>query len=366
MTLTTKTMEWLNQNRYRSYPLNRDDWRMITQSRALPVLDCVILDALVFDPDSNIEATLSLERIKVEKSKTNIVMKYAGEEFSIDLYGMLTGDDFEKIKSLFFSQIDEQMAAGSSMETAGKKLLSSILNPKTESDTLIQSSYINILGEEMFNAVKSNGVFENTLKNTVRLKNNIDDMSFEPIYGMVKGQGRINASISLIFSSHQYILSNVGEGEWIIGCPILKSRTICLSNGFGVSGIMTNGSDGVVEHSSNKVVTGDVILEDGFRTSPIIKNGKVLVRVGTKYGYDPCKYKFEKWSPLDCRNPLFYFCGQNAINGGDISILGGNGISITQGRTYTVEDEDSKCNGMTIPCIEIVATKELSDICSQS
>lgn len=108
-------------------------------------------------------------------------------------------------------------------------------------------------------------------------------------------------------------------------------------------------------HSSPSVAAGDVLLEDGYRTSPIIHRGKVLVRVGKKYGLDPCRYISEDYEYADCKDPLFFFCGQNGVNNGNVAISGGKGISVTQGRKY-------RYNGMDIPCVEIVAGKELMDI----
>jgi hypothetical protein len=187
--------------------------------------------------------------------------------------------------------------------------------------------------------------------------------SFERVRGVVEGAGVRGASISLVFSSHTYIRSVVGDGEWNLDSPVLDSRVIKVSDGIGVDGISVNGSEGVSGHDSTAKASGDVVLEDGYRTSPIIYYGKVLVRVGRRYGYDPCKFDFEDAGSRDCRRPLFFFCGQNAVNNGNIVLRGGKGVGISQGRSYTVRDAKSKCNGMTIPCIEIVAGRELVDIC---
>lgn len=284
MTLTAKTMEWLNQNRHRSYPLNRDEWRALGFTTADSGLDYVLLDALVFDADAIGDEKLVLQKIKVTEEKTVITMSYGKNQFSLELIDNETND---------------------------------------------------------------NCLFDN-------------------FNGVVKGNGRIGASISLTFSSHQYILSTVGVGEWNIDCSVLKSRVIRVSNGIGVDGLSTNGSKGIPEHTEAKIATGDVVLEDGYRTSPIIDDDEVLVRVGTDYGYDPCNYDFGEGTSRDCRVPLFFFCGQNAINNGNISLKGGQGISVKQGGTYTVDDEKSTCNGKTIPCIEIVAGRELLDMCKQN
>lgn len=185
--------------------------------------------------------------------------------------------------------------------------------------------------------------------------------SYVRMRGAVPGAGRVPASMSLLFSSHVYILSTLGAGSWTLGCPVLKSRVVCPSDALGVDGISTNGSDGVEGHSA-ATATGEVVLEDGYRTSPVIFDGQVLVRVGTRYGLDPCRYDFGDAGSRDCRRPLFFFCGQNAINGGNIILRGGRGISVRQGGTYRVDDPKSKCNGKTIPCIEIVAGRELLDL----
>ena len=282
MTLTSKTMEWLNQNRCRSYPMKRDAWR----DRVSPVsgLDCVLLDAILFDSDANGDERLILTRISVLENSTRIALKYGDSEFGLVLEG----------------------------------------------------------GEES------------------------GEGSFECVSGVVQGSGMRGASVSLVLSSHAYIHSKVGEGEWELNCPILESRVVKISDGMGVDGVSVNGSEGVSGHDSPSEASGDVVLEDGYRTSPIIYGGKVFVRVGRRYGYDPCKFDFGDAGSRDCRRPLFFFCGQNAINNGNIALRGGKGISITQGCTYFVDDAGSKANGKSVPCVEIVASRELLDICKPS
>jgi hypothetical protein len=187
--------------------------------------------------------------------------------------------------------------------------------------------------------------------------------SFATLRGSVAGTGSRMASISLVMSSHAYIHASIGEGIWIIDRPVLESRVIRVSDGMGVDCVSVNGSKGVNGHESASEASGEVVLEDGYRTSPIIYGGRVLVRVGRRYGLDPCKFDFGDARSRDCRRPLFFFCGQNAINSGNIALRGGKGVSVSQGRSYTVMDANSKCNGMTIPCVEIVAGRELLDIC---
>ena len=292
MTITEKTMSWLDQNRYRSYPMSRDEWR----KKVSPTsgLDSVLLDVTVFDADSVGSETLVLERISVSggsRGKTEVSMSYGGTPFVI---------------------------AFSEGSTSG---------------------------------------FD----------------SFWKTIGALRGNGIRGASISIVFSSHKYILERVGEGSWELGCPVLMSRVVRLTNGVGVDVVSSRGSAGVQDHFSEQqeggriLATGDIVLEDGYRTSPAIYDGKILVRVGKRYGHDPCRYNFNsvfgESVSSDCRVPLFFFCGQNAINSRNIVIRGGRGISVIQGRSYEINDEKSKCNGKSVPCIEIVAGKDLIDIC---
>ena len=257
MTLTDRSMEWLNQNRYRSYPMIRDDWREIVSVES--GLDCILLDALVFDSDARGDETLEIVSARVdgpevEEGATSVTMRYGGREFDVRLSGG---------------------------ETSGEG-------------------------------------------------------SFESIRGTIDGGGSRRASFSLVFSSHRYISEKTGGGEWDLGCKILQSRVICLSGGAGVDAVETMGSDGVGGHASAAAASGDVVLEDGYRTSPVIFGGKVLVRVGKRFGLNPCQFDFGKGGAMDCREPMFFFCGQNAINSGNVVLSGGKGISVTQGRMYKV------------------------------
>lgn len=279
MTLTSKTMEWLNHNRHRSYPMERDQWR--EKASASSGLDCVLLDALLFDADASGTEVLTVESVVVGEDNTVVTMKYDIHSFSIVL-------------------------SGGSLDGDG---------------------------------------------------------SFDRKVGVVKGIGLRGASVSFVFSSHAFIKNSVGTGTFVLGCLVLPSRVVRLSDGMGIDGISVNGSSRVSGHDSCDVASGDVVLEDGYRTSPIIYDGKVFVRVGRRYGYDPCRYDFGDAGSRDCRRPLFFFCGQNAINNGNIVLKGGKGVSVSQGRSYTVRDANSKCDGMTIPCVEIVAGRELLDIC---
>lgn len=279
MTLTDRSMEWLNQNRMRSYPIARDEWREKVSPES--GLDCVLLDALSFDSDAKGDEKLELVSVSVTQAATSVRMRYGGREFPVP---DLTGG-----------------------ETSGPG-------------------------------------------------------SYETFRATVPGAGSRPASVSLVFSSHAYILEAAGEGSWSLGCGVLQSRVVRVSDGYGVDGISVNGSSGVAGHDAAGAADGDVMLEDGYRTSPIVRNGRVLVRVGNRYGLDPCRYDYGDSGDRDCSRPLFFFCGQNAINGGNVVIKGGRGVSVAQGRSYLVRS--GTCRGKTIPCVEIVAGKELSDLFS--
>lgn len=282
MTLTQNTMEWLNQNRYRSYPFVRDEWRRTISPES--GLDCIILDALVLDSDAKGDEVLSLVSVTVSENETVVSMSYGATSFNVTLTGgELSGEG-----------------------------------------------------------------------------------SYDMKRGSVRGSGTRGASLSISFSSHAYIRDRIGEGSWDFGKSVLGSRVVRLSDGMGVDAIASKGSEGVKGHESASISTGDVVLEDGYRTSPVIFGGNVLVRVGKRYGYDPCQHDFGEAGHRDCRRPLFYFCGQNGVNGGNVMLRGGKGVNIIQGGTYRVSDKDSKCDGKTIPCIEIVAGTELLDICMPS
>lgn len=276
MTLTAKTMEWLNQNRHRSYPMVQSEWR----SKVSPTsgLDCVLLDAVVFNSDAKGSEELELVSVEVSDGATAVVLRYDGVSVPITLSGG---------------------------ETSG-------------------------------------------------------EASYECRRGTLPGSGLRDATFSLAFSSHAYIHDVLGEGRWDLGCKVLQSRVVGLTDGFGVDGISVNGSACVAGHDMPAVACGDVVLEDGFRTSPIISGGRVIVRVGRRYGLDPCKYECGGEGEVDCRSPLFFFCGQNAINSGDVILKGGRGVSIEQGRTYMVKSGSAA--GKRVPCVEIVANSELMGI----
>ena len=280
--MTTEIIGWLNQNRYRSYPLSRDTWREKVSPES--GLDRVLLDALVFDCGSHDVKKLVLNRITMSDSDAKVYFSYGDQDFDVVL--------------------DGSSAAGS----------------------------------------------------------NVDYGSYERVRLSMAGHGR-NAMISLVFSSHSHLVKFLPVGDWDIGCPVMQSRVINLSDGYGVDRMAVKGSHNVDGHDLASDVDGEVVLEDGYRTSPIIHNGRILVRVGKGYGYNPCNYDYGEEGSRDCRKPLFFFCGQNAVNSGNIVLKGGVGITVQQGRNYTVrDDEDSPCRGKNIPSVEIIAGRQLQDM----
>lgn len=280
MTLTDRAMKWIDQNRFRSFPMESSEWRKkVSPSSGL---DRVLLDALLFDAGASGDEELVVESISVTDEETSVSMSYGGTSFNV----ILSLDSKE---------------GGPDYETVRGKL---------------------------------------TLSN-----------------------GR-SVSISLVFSRHVDILEAVGKGSWNIVCRVLGSRVVRLSDGIGVDEVVSNGSSGVDGHASSRGASGDVVLEDGYRTSPIIQNGRVLVRVGKRFGKDPCHYDFGEDGSTDCRKPLFFFCGQNAINSGNIVLKGGYGISVSQGRKYAVRS--GRLSGKEVPCIEVVANSDLLGMYSPS
>jgi len=194
------------------------------------------------------------------------------------------------------------------------------------------------------------------------------DDSFTKIVGTLQGSGFSSfVHFSFTFSSHAYLISNVGAGTWCFSGRVLPSKVVSITAS-GVSGITTNGSYGI---QSPGVATGHVHLVDGYRTQPRIESGKVVVRVGTNYGYDPCHYQVESSSSDDdyCKDLLFFFCGQNAITSGNVVIQGGPGITVSQGKTYTAHDDLYDTYGRVgihkgeqVPCVEVIASSELLNI----
>lgn len=183
------------------------------------------------------------------------------------------------------------------------------------------------------------------------------DGSIERIRINVYSSDAKSVSATLVFSSHARIVRRVGEGSWTVGARVMPTRVVCVTGSIGVSAVFSNGSSGVEGFGERRESSGRIRLHDGFRTSPVVSGGRVLVRVGRGYGHDPCTYDFGPEGTTDCRKPLFYFCGQNAVNSGNVMLKGGPGVIVSQGRTYRVRS--GTCAGKTIPCIEIAAAKEL-------
>lgn len=273
--------EWLDSNRHRSYPMDTYGWRRVVSPES--GLDCVILDAMVFDPSASGGDELVVSGISVSESSTRVSMEYCGIGFDV------------------------------------------VLSESAESE--------------------GTGSFD------VRAMH-ID----------TPGGGK--ASAYFVFSRHSSIVDVVGLGEWKIGCRVIGSRVASLNDGVGVDGVRVSGSEGVDGHAEEAVASGSVVLEDGFRTSPVVRDGKVVVRVGTRFGLDPCKFDLDVGGSNDCRRPLMFFCGQNATNSGNVDLKGGPGISVLSGGTYTINDVSSKCDGKTVPCVEIVAGNKLLEMCA--
>lgn len=193
----------------------------------------------------------------------------------------------------------------------------------------------------------------------------------------VEGTGLQNANneylyIKLVLSSHNYILQKAGKGQWTFKGKILPTKIIS-STVSGVSGISVNGSANVSGFENSGTASGNVHLVDGFRTQPVVQNGKVLVKVGEHYGEDPCHYNEDTGSDSNdgaiCDDLLLFFCGQNAVNSSNVVLQGGPGISIKQGGSYTAKSdivdtygEVGVRRGEKIPCIEVVASSELMRI----
>lgn len=158
MTLTSRSMEWLSQNRHRSYPVVRDEWREKVSPGS--GLDGVLLDALVFNGDADGDETMSVVSVSVGDDSTCVCFDYGGSKFDI----------------------------------------------------------------------------------TVPMGDESGEGSYFAVRGVVRGRGKRGAAVSLVFSSHRYIVGTAGKGTWNLGCRIIPSRVVNLVDGFGVDGIRVNGS----------------------------------------------------------------------------------------------------------------------------
>lgn len=193
------------------------------------------------------------------------------------------------------------------------------------------------------------------------------ETSGEGSFAVVQTQSpeSVELHFRLVLSSHAYILEHAGIGQWSFRGRVLPTKIVSVPAS-GVSGLQVNGSEG---EGLEGIARGDVTLADGYRTMPVIKNGRVLVMVGTKYGKDPCHHVFpdNPDKSVNCQDLLLFFCGQTASTNGDVVIGGGPGVDVSQGRTYTAKRDvpDSTGTGIGIragervPCIEVKATPEL-------
>ena len=171
--------------------------------------------------------------------------------------------------------------------------------------------------------------------------------------------------LRLTASSHAYILKEAGTGNWKFHGKILPTKVIS-GRVSGVSSISVNGSLG---EGVGGQARGLITLKDGYRTMPTIRNGRIVVNVGRKFGEDPCHHVFEDVGRTVCSDQMLFFCGQTADARGNVVLQGGKGVSVTQGRTYVASEDilDSKGEigirmGEEIPCIEVSASSELMKI----
>lgn len=282
--MTHKTIDWLNANRFRAYPLVEGPG-LVAGGRIVP--SCVLLDCLVFDtrPIDHVPE-MEFTGFDVEEGRTVVSFSYDGMEAEYSISG-----DYP-------------------------------------------SGFV---------SVKSSGA------------GGAPNQAFD---------------IKLVFSEHKYILDHVGIGSWRFRGRVMPSNVVSV-RASGVSGLSVGGSSHV---GPSGTARGIVVLEDGFRTMPTVRNGNVVVRVGRKYGLDPCSYDGRKSVPdAKCDDHLLFFCGQNAVDSGNVVLRGGPGVSVSQGRKYTspVDIPDSYGNvgiraGESVPCIEISATSALLGIYSPS
>lgn len=282
--MTEKTLDWLNLNRHRAYPLVNDE-RLVVDGKRIP--DCVLLDCTVMDTRHGIGTPdLIFRRIDVAQERTHVDFTYAGLDFGMDITG---GED----------------------------------------------------GISVFDGSST---------------------------GQGDGIGGEFVHARFVFSSHDRILDEAGEGTWEFSGQVLPTK-IATVEASGVMGISTSGSAFVDGRELPGVATGDVHLVDGYRTQPVVHNGKVVVKVGNSYGFDPCHYYSGPLETPSCDDIMLFFCGQNAVNSGNVILKGGTGVTVTQGRKYVAKEDiiDTFGNvgikkGEGVPCIEVVASSELMRI----
>lgn len=304
--MTDKILDWLNQNRFRAYPFV-DDIGLVSNGSRIP--DCVLLDCLVMDTRHGITSPeLVFTEIDVTSDRTEVKFKYCDEPYAYTLAG-------------------SEESSGSSYSAGGA------------TPDIGESSIVRVDGRSI---------------------SGIDDELF---------------FIKLVFSSHDYILGTVGEGHWEFNGRVLPSKVMSVAAS-GVACLRTAGSAYVQGFNSPGAAKGAVRLVDGFRTQPSIQNGKIVVKVGAHYGEDPChyreddpEYREQRRKRTACGELMFFFCGQNATDTGDVALEGGPGVTVKQGGTYTAKydiidtyGEIGVTAGEKIPCIEVVAAPSLLGI----
>ena len=176
--------------------------------------------------------------------------------------------------------------------------------------------------------------------------------------------------MSFVFSSHPYILENVGTGRWTFNGRVFPTKVVSVTAS-GVMGISAKGSYLVDGYGDAGVAYGTVRLVDGYRTQPCIHNGKVVVRVGNAYGENPCHYPgyVAVSNEYNCDDLMLFFCGQHAGDDGNVVLQGGPGANVKSGGTYTAKrdiidtyGEIGIAEGESVPCIEIMATTSLMSL----
>lgn len=265
MTLDAKSMGWLNHNRFRSYPMEREAWRDAVGAGS--PLDCVLLDAVVFDATDGSEGrALVMTECDVGDDHTDARFSYGDIPFSVRLEGGETS------------------------------------------------------GEASFESC--------------RMTLEVDDSG-------------VPVCLSMVFSSHAFVLEAAGRGRRTMRVPAMPSRIVRIPGGHGLDAIHVGGSAGAAGGGD---VSGDVVLEDGFRTKSVVRDGAILVKVGPGYGKEPCGSDPD--AEDQCSNLMFFFCGQNATGSksGNVALSGGRGVTVSQGEYRGT------------PCVEIVADSELMSI----
>lgn len=286
--MTKKTLDWLNSNKYRAYPLVNDGGLLCGGVRAP---DYVLLDCTVFDtnPDDSPDVRMKVTRYEVTDSFVAVTANYGGTTYNIVV-------------------------------------------PATATETSADGEEPGVVKVDATETDASGGEYRR---------------------------------VTFFLSTHAQVLESVGRGVWEFDGTVLPCKVARVN----ASGVMRLASNGCSGESGKSYAVGDVKLVDGYRTQPCVQNGRVVVKVGGRYGVDPCHYKWpDAVEETDCSNLMFFFCGQNAINSGDVAITGGPGVNVSRGEYEAKQDiEDTYGNvgiekGEKVPCIEFVATPDLINI----